>query len=93
MISRDTIINVAKLSKLEITNEETERFGNQLNAIIEYFDQLSKVDTANIEPLVAPSEVAQKLREDVVQPYTTVAEILKNAPEADGNLFRVPAAV
>ncbi len=65
----------------------------QLASILGYVDQLQKIDTSGVEPLVHPLEQANIFRDDVLRPSLSPAEALANAPERLGNLFQVPAVL
>lgn len=93
MIDQKTIENIAKLARLSISAEEAKEYGEQLTKVLEYFQQISKIETGGIEPLVTPSEIEFYVRPDVAKHETTTEEILANAPDRAGNLFKVPPVV
>lgn len=93
MIDQKTIAHIAKLARLYITEEEAKIYGEQLGKVLGQFEQISKVDTQNVEPLVTPSELSSFWREDVVKKETTAEEMVSNAPQRTGNLFTVPPVV
>ena len=84
---------IADLARLYITEEEKEKYTGQLNVILEYMEQLNKVDTSNVEPLSHPFELTNVFRDDEVQPSLPVDEALKNAPDKSGNYFKVPKVI
>jgi aspartyl-tRNA(Asn)/glutamyl-tRNA(Gln) amidotransferase subunit C len=87
------INKIAQLARLSLTEHEVRTFEPQLNAIFKYFEELSSVPTANVEPLITPSDIEVVLRADKKEQVQTVEESLKNAPERSGNLFKVPPVV
>jgi aspartyl-tRNA(Asn)/glutamyl-tRNA(Gln) amidotransferase subunit C len=93
MINREAISHVANLAKLELTDAELNLYSEQLAAIIQHFEQLSGVNTENIQPLMTPSEIVQHFREDAVHASKIREEIFANAPEKSGFLFKVPPVV
>ncbi|MGE0632274.1 MAG: Asp-tRNA(Asn)/Glu-tRNA(Gln) amidotransferase subunit GatC [Pseudobdellovibrionaceae bacterium] len=93
MINKETVEHIAKLARLEISDNEAREYSDQLTKILEYFNQISKVDTKGVEPLVTPSEMETYWREDVVIKETTAEDIVANAPARSGNLFKVPPVV
>lgn len=93
MIDKKTIEHIAKLARLHVSESEAVQYSEQLSKALGYFEQISKVDTKGIEPLVTPSEIAAFLREDVVRRDNTPEEMTANAPDKMGNLFRVPPVV
>lgn len=90
-ISKDQVKYVANLARLAITEDEAEKFTNQLDAIITFAEQLNELDTENVEPTSHPLDIKNVLREDVSKEGLPREEILKNAPEKQGGQFKVPA--
>lgn len=82
--------HIAKLAKLEFTEEEKEKFTHQFNEILQYMEQLNSVDTTNVEPLAQVIELQNIFRDDVIQPSTPTEIALHNAPSATGEHFKVP---
>lgn len=93
MIDNKTISQIAKLSRIEITNDEASKYSKDLSKVLEYFDQISKIETKDIEPMTTPIENENFWREDEVKSDYTPDDILQNAPERAGNLFKVPPVV
>ena len=93
MIDPEAIQNIAKLARLKVTAEEAAELGEQLTKVLAHFQQISQIDTAGVEPLVTPSDIDFYTRPDVAHNPNTTEEILKNAPEKGGNLFKVPPVV
>ena len=92
-LSRKEIEHVALLARLDLTEEEIERFTGQLNSIFEHFNQLNELDTAGIEPTSHAIPLGNVLREDSVTPSLSPEEVLANAPETGDTCFRVPRVV
>ena len=84
---------IAKLARLRFTEEEKMKFTHQLNEILNYIDQLNKVDTSNVEPLSHVVEINNVFREDVVKPGISPNEALKNAPAKTDKFFKVPKVI
>lgn len=97
MIDEKTILHIAKLARLKISHTEASHYGEQLAKVLNHFDQISKIDTTNIEPMVSPLEAVyfsdDIVREDVVLSDFTAEQMLENAPDKMGNLFKVPPVV
>jgi aspartyl-tRNA(Asn)/glutamyl-tRNA(Gln) amidotransferase subunit C len=91
-ITRDEVVHVAKLARLELTEDELERFAGQLNAILEAVGKVSELDLADVEPTLHPLELSNVFAEDEPRPSLAVDEALANAPDREGGAFRVPAA-
>jgi aspartyl-tRNA(Asn)/glutamyl-tRNA(Gln) amidotransferase subunit C len=91
-ITRDEVVHVAKLARLELTEDELERFAGQLNAILEAVGKVSELDLAGVEPTLHPLELSNVFAEDEPRPSLPVEDALANAPDREGGAFRVPAA-
>jgi len=90
-ISRDEVLHVARLARLELTDDEVERFREQLNAILEAVGKVAELDLADVEPTAHPLDLANVWARDEPRPSLPVDDALANAPDRDGGLFRVPA--
>ena len=89
-LTLEQVQHIANLARLELTAAELARYRDQLSAILDYFQQLDAVDTENIPPTSTVSAIDSPLREDQSRPGLDSADLLKNAPETDGQQFRVP---
>ena len=91
-LSRADVEHVAHLARLGLTEDESARLEGQLNHILDQYTVLTKLDTEHIPPTAQTIELANILREDVVQPSLSADEALANAPErSDTGHFVVPA--
>lgn len=89
-LSRDEVLKLAKLSRLKLTDEETERFRGELSEILEYVAMLEKADTKDLEPTYQVSGLKSVMRKDEIKPYqATPVEILKLAPKLEKNQYKV----
>ncbi|OLC57576.1 MAG: hypothetical protein AUH85_02955 [Chloroflexi bacterium 13_1_40CM_4_68_4] len=88
-IDRGTVVNVAKLARLALSDEEIDRFTGQLSAILEAVSKLNVVDTSGVGPTASILPLQDVLREDEPCPGLTKEEALRNAPDRDGDFFRV----
>lgn len=93
MIDKKTISQIAKLSRIEITEDEANKYAKDLSKVLDYFDQISKIETNNIEPMTTPIENEYFWREDKTSAEYSPEEMLQNAPDRAGNLFKVPPVV
>jgi aspartyl-tRNA(Asn)/glutamyl-tRNA(Gln) amidotransferase subunit C len=84
------IAHVAKLARLELTEDETAQLQAQLGQILEHAARVGEVAAADVEPTASPIPRANVYRDDVPEPSLPVDEALRNAPERDGDRFRVP---
>ena len=91
-ISRDEVLHVARLARLALTDEEIERLGGQLSAILEAVGKVSELDLAGVEPTAHPLDLVNVWAEDEPRPSLTVDEALANARDREAGFFRVPPA-
>ena len=91
-ISRDEVLHVARLARLELSEDELERFAAQLDAILEAVGKVAELDLSGVEPTAHPLDLANVWAEDEPRPPLSVEEALANAPDSEDDAFRVPAA-
>jgi aspartyl-tRNA(Asn)/glutamyl-tRNA(Gln) amidotransferase subunit C len=84
---------VAKLARLDVTEEELDRMTVQLDGMLEHFADIDALDLATVEPMTQPYPLVNVLRPDVVQPCLDREEVLAAAPAAEGGRFRVPPII
>ena len=92
-LTRADVEHVAHLARLGLTEDELARFEAQLNHILDQYSILTSLDTEHIAPTAQTIELANILRDDVVQPSLSVEDALANAPERSGGHFVVPAII
>ncbi|PLS17004.1 Asp-tRNA(Asn)/Glu-tRNA(Gln) amidotransferase GatCAB subunit C [Bacillus sp. M6-12] len=90
-ISIDQVKHVAHLARLAVTEEEAEKFTQQLDAIISFAEQLNELDTDNVEPTSHVLNMKNVLREDKAKEGLPIEEVLKNAPDSKDGYVRVPS--
>lgn len=93
MIDQKTIAHIAKLARLKTTDAEAEEYCAQLSKVLTHFQQISKIDTTGVEPLVTPTEIEFFAREDEIVKIYKSDEMVANAPDRAGHLFKVPPVV
>ena len=91
-ISRDEVLHVARLARLALTDEEVERLGAQLSAILEAVGKVAELDLEGVEPTAHPLDLVNVWAEDEPRPSLPVDEALASAPDREGGFFRVPPA-
>ena len=91
-IDPEQLLHVAHLARLELREEEVERLGAQLNEILAAVSKVSELDLEGIPPTSHPHDVVNVWAEDEPRPSLPVEDALANAPERDGDSFRVPPA-
>ena len=89
-ISKKDVEHVAKLARLGLSEEEKKLFTEQLSTILDFADNLKKLDTKDVPPTSHAIPMKNVLREDKVAPCKNVDDILANAPEEEEHMFKVP---
>lgn len=84
---------VAKLARLNLSDEERETFTGQLNAILQYADKLNELNTDDVEPTTHVLHLSNVMREDVVKESLPQEKVFLNAPEEEDGQFKVPAVL
>ena len=82
--------HIAKLARLELTDEQKERFRGQLEAILDHFARLQILDTKDVSPTASASIGQMPLRADEPRPGLAKDDLLKNAPKQDDGQFQIP---
>jgi aspartyl-tRNA(Asn)/glutamyl-tRNA(Gln) amidotransferase subunit C len=91
-ISREEVLHVASLARLALSDDEVARFQEQLSAILDAVGKVRELDLADVEPTSHPLAVVNVWAEDEAHVSLPVDAALANAPDRDGDLFRVPPA-
>jgi len=92
-ITREEVLHVAKLARLELTDDELERLTHELGAILEAVGKVAELDLNDVPPTSHPLELVNSWGEDELIPSLSLGETFANAPTRDGDLFRVPPAI
>lgn len=92
-VSKEDVLHIAKLSKLNLTDEELEMYTNDLSSIVDFANQLSNIDVEGVKPTAHILKIQNVFRKDVMQPSYDREEILKNAPSKDAGCVSVPKVV
>lgn len=90
MLDQEQIHKIAHLARLDITTAEENQFSGQLSNILAYFEQLSELDTTDVLPTTRAIELSNVTRPDTSVVYEHREDLLKQAPEQEGEFFRVP---
>ncbi len=93
IINKKDVEYVARLSRLKLKGEQTEKFTRQLNTILEYIEKLNELDTSKTEPTSHVVPLRNVRRKDFQKPSPTVEEVLKNAPDKERGYFKVPPII
>jgi len=89
-IEREQILHVAHLARLALREEEVERLGAELNDILAAVSKVSELDLEDVPPTSHPLDVVNVWAEDEPRPCLPVEDALANAPEREGDFFKVP---
>ena len=91
--TRTDVERIAELARLSVTDAESDRLASELEAILAYAEQLSGLDTSEVEPTSHPIELPTPLRDDIPEPPLDPELALANAPERAGSAFVVPKVI
>jgi len=89
-ISKEQVEHVARLARLDVSEDEKTTFARQLSSILTYIDQLKELDTAGVEPTATVLPTDNVFRDDEVRPSLPQERALANAPDRAEGFFRVP---
>jgi aspartyl-tRNA(Asn)/glutamyl-tRNA(Gln) amidotransferase subunit C len=92
-LSRDDVEKVSLLGRLKLSEAELETMTAQLTRIVGYVEQLSELDTTNVEPMAHAIEAHNIFADDVIRPSLPREAALANAPKRDDECYRVPAVL
>ena len=92
-ISHQEVLHIARLARLGLTEEDVERLTEQLSDILENFEILQQVDTSDIPPTAQSIALQNVVSDDEVAPSLPQSQVLANAPQKEGDFFRVRAVL
>lgn len=92
-LTREEVLHIAALARLGVTEADVDRFREQLSNILENFEVLQQIDTKDVPPTASSIALQNVMREDVVCPDLPPGEVLANAPQREGDFFRVRAVL
>lgn len=90
MITIKDVEHVAKLARLELTEAEKEMFTEQLGDVLTHVEKMNEVNTVGVEPMNHPIDFVNVMREDNKIYENTREELMSNAPDIEGEFFKVP---
>jgi aspartyl-tRNA(Asn)/glutamyl-tRNA(Gln) amidotransferase subunit C len=88
-----TVKRVAHLARIRVSDEEAEALQGELNAILDFVEQLGEVDVTGVEPMTSVVAMTMKKREDRVTDGGKPEDVVANAPHREGTYFTVPKVV
>ncbi|OIO78832.1 MAG: Asp-tRNA(Asn)/Glu-tRNA(Gln) amidotransferase GatCAB subunit C [Candidatus Omnitrophica bacterium CG12_big_fil_rev_8_21_14_0_65_43_15] len=83
----------AKLARMKLSDKETRELALQLADILKYIEKLNQADTSGVEPTSHVLPIKNVFRQDKVKKSLNIADALKNAPEKEGDFFKVPRII
>lgn len=89
-IDREQVKKVAHLARLEITPQEEVELEGSLNTILDYFEQLEELDTTDVPPTTRAIDISNITRIDQLKPWVDRDDLLGEAPDQDGDFYKVP---
>lgn len=92
-ISKEEVEHVAKLARLDLTEEDKAKFAEQLSKILEYAKKLDELDTDKIEATTHVMQLANVMREDIPRPSWPLEKMMLNAPDMEDGQIKVPAVL
>jgi len=93
IISKDDVLKVAHLARIELSREELDLFSGQLESVLEFIEKLKKADISSVQPMSHILDIQNVLRADIPRESLPNALVLKNAPESLKGHFRVPKVI
>ena len=93
MLSRDQVLRIARLARIEVADSEAAALERELNGILELVGSMAAVDTAGVEPMSHPEDAAQRLREDRVTDQDRREAYQAAAPQVEDGLYLVPKVI
>ena len=88
-LSREEVLHIARLARLWVTEDDIDRFREQLSNILENFEVLQQVDTSDVPPTAQPIPLQNVMKPDEAAPSLPPSDILANAPRREEDFFRV----
>ena len=93
MLSRDQVLRIARLARIEVAPAEAEALVHELNGILAMVERMAAADTGGVEPMSHPEDAAQRLREDRVSETDQRAAFQAVAPQVEDGLYLVPRVI
>jgi aspartyl-tRNA(Asn)/glutamyl-tRNA(Gln) amidotransferase subunit C len=88
-LKREEVLHIAALARVGVTDTDVEIFQEQLSNILENFEVLKKLDTSNVPPSAQSIEIQNVTMDDEIQPSLAQQDVLANAPQREGDFFKV----
>lgn len=92
-LDHQTVTNIARLARLHIDESDVDRYVRELSRILDFVEQMNRVDTEGVMPLAHPQEGRLRLRGDIVTETNQRESFQKVAPESEAGLYLVPKVI
>ncbi len=92
-LKTEDVRNIAQLARLQVDDEDVERYATELSNVLALVEQMNTLDTTGITPMAHPLDATQRLREDVVTETNSREKFQSIAPDVEGGLYRVPKVI
>ena len=89
-ISKEELLHIAKLSDLEIKENEIDEYLKNLEDILNYTETIDKIDVRKLDETIGATEEFNVFRKDEVKQFDNIDKMMENAPEVDRNMFKIP---
>ena len=89
-ISKEELLHIAKLSDLEIKENEVEEYLKNLEDILNYTETIDKKDVSKLDETIGATEDYNVFRKDEVKQFDNIDQMMENGPEVDRNMFKIP---
>lgn len=89
-ISKEELLHIAKLSDLEIKENEIEEYLKNLEDILNYTETIDKIDVSKLDETIGATEEYNVFRKDEVKQFDNIDQMMENGPEVDRNMFKIP---
>lgn len=93
VIDKETVKKIGQLARIKIEEHESEKYANDITAVLNWFEMLDEVDVSSTPPANSRNQQATPLRQDVVTDGGQVDAVIVNATDAKFNMFSVPKVV
>jgi aspartyl/glutamyl-tRNA(asn/gln) amidotransferase, C subunit len=89
-ISKEELLHIAKLSDLEIKENEIDEYLKNLEDILNYTETIDKIDVSKLDETIGATEDYNVFRKDEVKQFDNIDQMMENGPEVDRNMFKIP---
>lgn len=92
-LDSDAVLNIAKLARIAVADEDTPALADQLSNILNFVEQMNSVDTSGVDPMAHPLDLTQRLRSDQVTEADQREHFQAIAPQVESGLYLVPKVI